>query len=211
VPKRRRDRRPLRIAYADPPYFGFAKEFYGRHHREAGVYDTIDGHARLVDRLCGEFPDGWALSLHSPSLRHILPLCPADCRVGAWVKPFASFKPGVAVAFAWEPVIFRGGRPRPRTEPTIRDWVACNVTLRAGLAGAKPPGFCLWLFAVLGLEPGDEFVDLFPGTRAVSRAWRRFRRGESWPTSACSQSGSGAVSRANTSRAGRLSRRRAAR
>lgn len=101
-------------------------------------------------------------------------MCPADTRIGAWVKPFASFKPGVNPAYAWEPVLFRGGRKRGRDKPTIRDWVSVNITLKKGLTGAKPPDFCFWVFEILGAEPGDEFVDIFPGTGILTDCWNQF-------------------------------------
>ena len=160
----------MRFAYADPPYYGFAVKFYGDMHPEAAVYDTIEGHAVLVDRLCDEYPDGWAMSLHTPSLKHILPLCPDDVRVMAWVKPFASFKPGVGVAYAWEPVIVRGGRKRTREQQTVRDWCAVNITLRRGFTGAKPVAFVHWLLSVLNVQPGDTIDDVFPGSGAVTNA-----------------------------------------
>lgn len=159
----------MRFAYADPPYIGQAKKHYSHDPRCAEV-----DHAALVEKLNGY--DAWALSLSSPSLRLILPLCPEDVRVMAWVKPFASFKPNVNPAYAWEPVIVRGGRKRGRDEPTARDWVSCNITLKKGLSGAKPEAFCFWLFAVLGMQPGDEFNDIFPGTGGVSRAWEAYQR-----------------------------------
>ena len=167
----------MRFAYADPPYLGCARKHYGKCHADAGVYDTLECHAALVERLATEFPDGWALSLSSPSLRAILPLCPADVRVGAWVKPFAVFKRGVNPAYAWEPVIFGGGRKLKsgRGVPTIRDWVSANITLRRGCPGAKPEQFCNWLFAVLGMQKGDVLDDLFPGSGAVTEAWARFQ------------------------------------
>lgn len=158
----------MRFAYADPPYLGLASMY---DHPESHVFDTIEGHRALIERLCSEFPDGWAMSLSAPTLKDILPLCPRDCRVGAWVKPFASFKPHVNPAYAWEPVIFRGGRKRDRTHRTVRDWVSCSITLRRGFFGAKPDGFCWWLFDLLGMEADDDFVDLFPGSGAVGRAW----------------------------------------
>jgi hypothetical protein len=166
--------RPIIVAYADPPYLGCASYY---DHPDAAVYDTLDGHRALIERLNVEFPDGWAMSASSPSLRDLLPLCPVDCRVAAWVKPFAVFKPNVNPAFAWEPVIWRRGRRRGRGLPTVRDWFACNITLRRGLTGAKPHKFCLWLFDLLGLRPGDTLVDLFPGSGAVGRAWEVFRQG----------------------------------
>jgi hypothetical protein len=163
----------MRMAYADPPYYGLAS-YYAKLHPEAMIWDRLETHADLITRLCDEFPDGWALSLHTPSLRHILPLCPDDVRVLSWVKPFASFKPGVNPAYAWEPVIVRGGRKRTREQPTVRDWTAVNITLQRGFVGAKPEGFCWWLFEVLNLQPHDEFHDLFPGSGAVMRAWERY-------------------------------------
>lgn len=166
----------MRFAYADPPYLGCGKKLYGDRHERAADWDDPETHRALIDRLCNEFQDGWAMSLHSPSLRTILPMCPEDVRVMAWVKPFAVFKKNVTVAYAWEPVIVRGGRPRPRTMLTVRDWVSECITLKRGCPGAKPEGFCVWLFDVLNMEAADEFVDLFPGSGAVSRAWEAWRR-----------------------------------
>ena len=160
----------MRFAYADPPYLGFARYY---DHPDAERWNGIEAHRELIEALGRDFPDGWALSSHSPSLRKILPLCPADCRVAAWVKPFCSFKPGVNPAYAWEPVIFRGGR-KHRTKETVRDWCSVNVALRRGLVGAKPANFCFWVFRLLGAGPEDEFIDLFPGTGAVGVAWQQW-------------------------------------
>ena len=160
----------MRIAYADPPYIGQAKKHY---HSE-----EVD-HQQLVEQLVCDFPDGWVLSCSSPSLKQILAYCPENVRVAAWVKPFAIFKPNVNPAYAWEPVIWTGGRqPRPRTESTVRDWVSCNITLKKGLVGSKPEGFCQWLFNLMGMQPGDELVDLFPGTGIVTETWNRVQIGE---------------------------------
>lgn len=154
----------MKIAYADPPYLGQAKKHYGKEASYAGEVD----HGELIASLLPY--DGWALSLSSPSLQFILSLCPPTVRVGAWVKPFASFKPGVNPAYAWEPVIFVPARKRGRDKPTTRDWVSANITLKKGLSGAKPELFGLWLYDLLGMEADDEFIDLFPGTGAVSSA-----------------------------------------
>ena len=153
------------ISYADPPYVGC-----GHLYPEKQEVD----HQALITRLVSEYPDGWALSCSSPSLRYLLPLCPPDVRVAAWVKPFCIFKPNVGVAYAWEPVIIRGGRRRTRQQPTVRDWVSANITLKKGMTGVKPDAFSLWLFEVLNLQPGDELHDLFPGTGAISRAWKHY-------------------------------------
>lgn len=164
----------MKFAYADPPYLGCGKSHYGAVHADAADCDTEAWHRALVERLCDEYPDGWALSLHTPSLKTMLNLCPDDARVAAWVKPFCSFKPGVGVAYAWEPVIFMGGRKRTRQQDTVRDWVSANITLRKGLTGAKPPEFTRWLLEILNAQPGDQIDDLFPGSGAVQQvinAW----------------------------------------
>lgn len=157
----------MRFAYADPPYPG---------HTKRGMYKAdprcaeVD-HAELIERLNHSFPDGWALSTSSSALRQVLQLCPSDVRVGAWVKPFCSFKPNVNPAYAWEPVIWRGGRPRERFETTERDWVMANILIKKGLGGAKPEAVSAWLFRLLNAKPGDDLVDMFPGTGAVTAAW----------------------------------------
>jgi hypothetical protein len=159
----------MKLAYADPPYIGQAQ----RHYSKEELCAEVD-HAELIAQLMTY--DGWALSLSSPTLKQILALCPDDVRVGAWVKPWASFKPGVNPGYAWEPVIFWGGRKRGRELPTLRDWVSANATLKKGLSGAKPLKVCYWLFEMLGAVRDDEFFDLFPGTGIVSRAWENWNK-----------------------------------
>lgn len=158
--------RARRFAFADPPYLGQARKHYGPEAREVN-------HPLLIEHL--ETFDGWALSLSSPSLKVILPMCPDDVRVAAWVKPFASFKKGVDPAYAWEPVIYRTCRKWSADQLTVRDWCAANITLQRGVSGAKPETLCVWLFKLLGMTPADEFTDLFPGSGAVGRAWEKWR------------------------------------
>jgi len=153
----------LRIAYADPPYIGCADKY-----EENAEVD----HALLISELC-EY-DGWALSTHSPGLKILLPMCPDNVRIGAWVKPFAIFKVNVNPGYCWEPVLFVPARRRGRELPTIRDWISANITLRRGMVGVKPDTFSLWLFEILGAAPEDEFMDLFPGTKAVTKAWEKW-------------------------------------
>jgi hypothetical protein len=160
----------VRFAYADPPYPGQARRYPEK---------TEVDHRELIEMLCQDFPDGWALSTSSPALRDVLAMCPGDVRVAAWVKPFAIFKPNVNPGYTWEPVIFRGGRKRDRYEPTVRDFLSCNITLKKGLVGAKPEAFCFWLFDLLGARPEDELVDLFPGTGIVGQCWGEHQQQES--------------------------------
>jgi hypothetical protein len=154
---------PLRAAYADPPYPGYSS--YYRDHPDYG--GEVD-HAELIAQLERDY-DGWALHTYSNALRDLLPLCPPRARVAAWVKPFCSFKPGISPAYAWEPVIFVP--VRNAGFPTPRDWISENITLKKGLVGAKPPAVVQWVFSLLGLRPGDQLEDLFPGTGVVGREW----------------------------------------
>ena len=39
------------------------------------------------------------------------------------------------------------------------------------VVGTKPAAFIRWVFDLLGALPGDEFVDVFPGSGGVARAW----------------------------------------
>lgn len=160
----------MKFAYADPPYLGCGA-MYAKHHPEALVWDDPETHRKLIERLCDEYPDGWALSCHTPSLRVLLPMTPTDTRIGSWQKSFAAFKPNVNPAYAWEPVLFRGGRKYTRDDNTVRDWIVEPITMRRGLPGAKPTMFCRWVIQLLNAQKGDEFHDLFPGTGAFISIW----------------------------------------
>ena len=161
----------MRFAYADPPYIGQAKKHYGNDPNCAEV-----DHGALLTSL-SEY-DAWALSCSSTTLKQILgmPECPDDVRICAWVKPFCAFKKNVNPAYAWEPILVWGGRNLGSEVPTVTDWVSANITLKRGLSGVKPDKFCFWLFGFVGLTSEDEFIDLFPGSGAVGRAWEVWKR-----------------------------------
>lgn len=169
----------MRLAYADPPYFGMGK-LYDAHHAESRVWDDIESHRQLIDSLA-EY-DGWALSMTSGNLHDLLPLVPRGARIAAWVKPFAAFKRNVRIAYTWEPVIFKPARDRS-TEgaPVGRDHLAEPITMQRGLPGAKPERFCAWVLDLLGWVPDDVVVDLFPGTGVMGRvvAMREMREPDS--------------------------------
>lgn len=165
---------PMRFAYADPPYLGCCS-LYQHEHGDGGCWDVIQTHRVLIDHLVADYPDGWALSASSVSLRTLLPLTPIDVRVAAWAKSFCAFKRGVRPAYSWEPVIFWRGRnpsagyPHPPPplggkQTTPKDHIIEPITLRKGLTGAKPERVCRWVLDLLGVLPGDEVVDMFPGT-----------------------------------------------
>lgn len=165
----------MRFAYADPPYLGCGRKFYSDH-PDAASWDDPETHRQLIERLETDYPDGWALSCHVPSLKTLLPMCPDDTRVGAWIKPFHVLKKGVRPSYGWEPVLFRGGRnknhpppPKGGTATTPRDFVIANITLKRGLTGAKPEDFCRWILDIFGWVPEDTLDDLFPGTGVLAR------------------------------------------
>ena len=159
----------MRIGYADPPYPGCAS-LYADHPDYGGEVD----HAALIERLSDY--DGWILHTSVPGLSVVLPLLPGGCRVCAWVKPFAAFKRNVSVAYAWEPVVIKAARkPVVSKRLIMRDWIAESITLKRGLAGAKPEKVVHWALEVVGARPEDEVDDLFPGTGAVGRAVNTWR------------------------------------
>lgn len=173
---------PIRVAYADPPYLGMASRYSQpgtpEYHPDAARWDDPDEHGRLLGRLDDEFPDGWAYSLQAPALREVLGRAPAGVRVCAWVKTWATWRPCAGPAYAWEPVLVRCGA-RKITERRQRDWVAAAVghMHTEPFFGAKPVAFSRWLFDVfaLGEHPDDQFIDMFPGSGAVTRAWDEYR------------------------------------
>jgi hypothetical protein len=159
----------MRFAYADPPYFGCGASHYGEHHPEAARWDNKDTHLALVERLAEEFPDGWVLSCNPRDLAWLLSAThmPDDVRVGAWCKTWHQIRP-TTTQFAWEPVIWRGGRKDNKRSPMVRDWISCAVTRQRGLKGAKPDAFNQWVLDLLNYRTDeDELVDVFPGSRSM--------------------------------------------
>lgn len=157
--------KPLRFAYADPPYPGMARRFYGDRPEFKGEVDHV---ALLASLTAGAYA-GWALSTSAKALRDLLPLCPPEARVCAWVKPHGAAPATFGLHNVWEPVIVVQGR---RLRPGRRDALWAHAARGGGeLPGRKPIAFCAWLFDALGMLPGDSLDDLFPGTGIVSRSW----------------------------------------
>lgn len=155
--------------YADPPYPGTSSKYYRDEPSFAGEVDF----AALILSLTTSRDNGdclgWALSTSARSLRTILPLCPPEARVCAWVKPIGVSGLTYGLHNTWEPLIVVSGR---QLRPGKRDWLRAMPARGEGtLPGRKPLAFCAWLFELLGMRPGDTLVDLFPGTGIVSRAW----------------------------------------
>jgi hypothetical protein len=158
--------RPMRVAYADPPYPGQARKRYGT--------KEVD-HRALLKKLATF--DGWALSTSARALRAVLPLCPPDVRVASWVKLQHGNPRTRGIHNVWEAVIVK---PARNLQPGVPDSLVAAAA-RGGeeadqLVGRKPIAFTAWLFGLLGTVAGDTFEDLFPGTGAVSRAWVELTR-----------------------------------
>jgi len=165
---------PLRFAYADPPYPGKSRKYY----RKEGSYAGEVDHAALIAELerrrqSGDLA-GWALSTGAYALRQLLPLCPREVFPAAWVKPHGVSSKTRGKHNAWEPLLVVPGR---RLAPGRRDWLKAQPARGWGkLPGRKPVAFCAWMFDLLGMLPGDELEDLYPGTGMVTRAWAELGR-----------------------------------
>jgi hypothetical protein len=159
----------VRFAYADPPYPGQARDLYANHPDYAGEVD----HAKLVERLCRDYPDGWCLSTSARALRMVLPLCPEDVWTAAWHKTNAppTRTTGRRI-WSWEPVIIWGGRQDP-SHPRVRDALSCGQGY--GFPGQKPPPFTRWIVELLGATHEDTIDDLFPGSGAVGAVLAEIR------------------------------------
>jgi hypothetical protein len=168
----------MRFAYADPPYLGMCR-LYEHDHHGGGCWNDIDTHRALIDRLTVEYPDGWVLSLSAPSLRPILALCPDDVRVAPWVKTWHQIRPTIPVQYAWEPVVWRGGRRGMQT-PMVRDWLASPATRMRGTPGAKPEVFTRWVLGLLGAQPDDIIEDLIAGSGGVAVEVANWRSQTRW-------------------------------
>jgi hypothetical protein len=159
--------RPMRFAYADPPYPGCA--MYYPEKRE------VD-HVRLIRRLQLHYTDGWALSTNQEGVRTLWPLIP-EARLCVWVKAPPNVKTFRAQV-SWEGLFVMGGRPQDASVATdLLDSLVYAGRHRAfpgAMIGMKPPAFAEWMFRQLGATAGDTLDDLFPGSGAIGEAWRRF-------------------------------------
>lgn len=171
----------MRFAIADPPYLGRAERWYGptgrgsgegRHraaaHPEASRWDRVESHIDLMHELL-DF-DGWALFTGPAALRRLLPATPYEVTVLAWDVSNAP-PSGCRVLSSWEPVLVRIPPERRAygTGLAVRSALRCAAP-RIGFAGAKPPSVTRWVLDVLGYQPDDELVDLFPGSGSVRLA-----------------------------------------
>lgn len=192
---------PLRLAYADPPYPGRSRKYYGEHPDFAGEVD----HAALLSQLATY--DGWALSTAADALQQVLALCPPGVRVAAWHRGARPNRRATRPLNAWEPVIYYGGRGAqvrvgydpsrlPGVAEDLRDMSCRTVVQHDGrmrtdslvhiarprttdpgrVVGAKSATFARWVFELLGATAHDELHDIFPGSGGIARAWNTYTR-----------------------------------
>lgn len=178
----------LRLAIADPPYPPFvgsggtkarASRWYGTGqrstkdrpadvHDEAGEWDDPARHRRLLVELLDTF-DGFAIATSPDGIEAYTPLPPA-MRIMVWVKPNA--QPGShRLRSLWEPVLLyppAGRRSNRNGVGMVPDVLTCPAP--RGFIGAKPPEWTRWVLDALTYQEGDEVVDLFPGSGAVTSA-----------------------------------------
>ena len=158
---------PKRLAYADPPFPGLARRYYGDQPSFAGEVD----HRRLLEQLATY--DGWALSTSRKALRDVLPLTPKAAVPCPWIKTH-HHPPARGPANVHEYIVVV---PARRRKPGVPDALYAGAARGGGnLVGRKPIRYVMWVFALLGASPRDTLDDLFPGTGIVGRCWSEFRR-----------------------------------
>jgi hypothetical protein len=177
----------MKLAIADPPYFGRADRWYGNgcgvargegkpdFHPEAAVWDEPESHIQLAQSLLDDF-DAFALCGNVDSLPLYLNvmgdrvLQRGGVRVGVWHRPNA-VPSGSRIQSAWEPVVFY--IPESRRGRKVGMLVSDTLIAPApsSFVGSKPPAFTRWVLAMMGYDPDiDTVSDLFNGSGAVIAA-----------------------------------------
>lgn len=175
----------MRLAIADPPYpphrngrHPRASRWYGSQqlsaidkpadvHPDAAEWDEPERHRRLLLDLADQY-DGWAIATSADGVRFYEPL-PSEARIMAWVKPNAQTG-SHRLHSLWEAVIVfpPAGRRSNRNGVGMVPNVLTACVRPVGFIGSKPPEWTRWVLDALGHRDGDEVVDLFPGSGAVS-------------------------------------------
>jgi hypothetical protein len=176
----------LKLCIADPPYLGRAVRWYGAggigytagqgqadNHPEAHIWDNPETHKQLARDLLENY-DGFAIAMSVHSLSTYLDVIETEDRNGirvcVWHKNSA-LPSANRVQNNWEPVIVKipQNRRAHKSGLSTKDVFTC-APLRSGFVGSKPPEWTRWVLDLLGYKDGDEVIDLFEGSGAVSRA-----------------------------------------
>lgn len=182
----------MKLCIADPPYLGRAVRWYGiggcgdgygkgqaDQHPNAHIWDSPETHKRLVQTLEKSF-DGWAIAMSVHSLSTYLDVVETDSRNGirvcVWHKP-SSITSGNRIVNNWEPVLIRVPQDRKGYKSGLartHDVLTANPP-RKNFRGAKPHEWTKWVLDLLGYQEGDQVVDLFHGSGAVSEVLRQIQ------------------------------------
>ena len=177
----------LRMAIADPPYFGTAKRFYSpdgeayekgleyqsNQDSNADLWDNPESHKELLEYLQDNFKSfAIAMNVHSLPLylKKIKPSASSGFRVCSWVKT-NSAPTGSRIRNGWEPVLIYNDvtRRSQQSGTRTRDYLICNAP-REGFIGQKPYEWTEWIVELLGHKEDDTIADLFFGSGAVTSA-----------------------------------------
>lgn len=160
---------PRRIGIADPPYPGKAW-LYKDHPDYGGEVD----HDELLRRLVSF--DGWALATSGEAAGDLLCLARSmdpRVRLAPWVRGARTTRGTVPTA-AWEAVLFVPARAGLVVGAQVPDAFVFHPQARtsdpARVIGAKPAAWTAWVLGLVQAAPGDDVVDLFPGSGGVARA-----------------------------------------
>ena len=176
-----------KLCIADPPYLGRAVRYYGEggcgighgkgqadNHPEAYLWDLPETHRQLVKDLQQNY-DGWAIAMSVHSLSTYLSEVTTDSRNGirvcVWHKP-SSVTSGNRITNNWEPVLIKVPSNRKgwaSGAERMSDVCSANP-LKDGFMGSKPLTWTHWVLDLLGYTEGDEVVDMFHGSGAVTNA-----------------------------------------
>lgn len=175
----------MRLAIADPPYYGRAERWYGTsdmgadrakrrpdNHPDAHIWDTDEAHVHLIQKLSAEY-DGWVIAASSDpeSMALYSRWLPSTVRTLVWFRRNA-VPSGARVTASWEPVYaFIPPARRGRAEGFSTTDVLDAPAPRIGFAGSKPEAWTRWVLTVMGYDPRNDTVDdLFNGSGAVAAA-----------------------------------------
>jgi len=187
-----------RFVIADPPYLGRAHRWYGiggrakgrgkgraDEHPEAYLWDKPETHMALADDLMKNY-DGFAIACSSHSLSTYLSVIETESengiRIMSWIKP-ASLPSGSRITQSWEPVIIkvpkdRKGRGKGKQ---MVDYLV-KAAPRDGFTGSKPEAWTHWVLDAMGVQQGDEVIDMFNGSGMVNQAIETYMCGKSHNT-----------------------------
>lgn len=182
----------MKLAIADPPYLGRAALWYGgkgitkwpatqkrskgrsaddvEYHPDAHLWDDPMEHVRLMVGLEEAF-DGWAVAASGKSLGPLIGVADnLGAKLAIWHVTNA-IPDGARVRNTWEAVFYRvpDGRRAVGTGHRVPDVLSAAHPV-SGFVGAKPDAWTRWVLDLLGFQPGDEVIDVFPGSGAVERA-----------------------------------------